>query len=103
MGDMRRITPATSIRYAIDDAWLIIKGKSRKYGYQQYKGLCQTLVRRDEYMGPSFSTADAYIAKCARGQEKTATPTRWRRNGTNHHIQKVVQDVANFCDPLGLQ
>ncbi|HKQ36983.1 MAG TPA: beta family protein, partial [Verrucomicrobiae bacterium] len=102
MGDMRRITPATNIRYTIDDAWLIIKGKSRKYGYQQYKGLCETLIRREEYMGASFSTADAYIAKCARGQEKTGNPTRWRRNATNHHIEKVLRDVANFCDSSGL-
>lgn len=103
-GDMRLLKPAATIRYTIDDAWLIIKGKNvRKHGLKQYRSLCKTLVDSDEYLGAPFSMADAYIAGCARGHESTGNLTTWRRMGTNHHIEKVVRDVASFCDSLGLQ
>jgi len=97
--DMRIIKPAASIRYAIDDAWYIIKGSNvRDNGFKQYRKHCQKLVATPFYLGPAFSDGDHYIAKCADGSGKTGNLATWRRVGTNHHLEKVVQDISNLFD-----
>lgn len=39
--DMRLVRPSANIRYAIDDAWFIVKGSNvRDNGYEQFRNLC---------------------------------------------------------------
>jgi len=95
--DMRFIKPSASIRYTIDDAWLFIKGPNvRDHGFAQYRDHCHNLVSSPEFMGPNFSFGDRYIAQCAAGTSGTGNLTTWRQIGTNHHLQKVVADVASL-------
>lgn len=95
--DMRLVKPSASIRYTIDKAWLIIKGPNvRDNGFAQYRDHCRTLVASPEYMGPGFSYGDLYIEQCAAGVGRTGNLTMWRQVGTNHHLQKVVADIANL-------
>jgi len=97
MLDMRPIKPASTVRYATDDAWYIVKGPNvRDNGYGQYRQHCQTVIDSGLYSGPEFSEGDAYIKKCADGTGKTGNLTTWRNVGTNRHIEKVVQDVSNL-------
>ncbi len=95
--DMRLIKPAATIRYTIDKAWYILKGSNvRDFGFSQYRGLCRRLIESPYYMGPDFSAADGYVRNCAAGNASTGNLTTWRWVGTNHHIQKVICDVANL-------
>lgn len=97
--DMRLVKPSATIRYAIDDAWMIVKGSNvRDNGYDQYKDLCKSLTASTYYFGPSFSEGDNYIANCATGIKKTGNLSTWRMVGSNHHLEKVVQDIANLFD-----
>ena len=99
--DMRLVKPYASLRYTIADSWLIARGQNvRDYGYGQYKGLCRQVVESGFYAGPAFSLGDEYINRCAQGMASTGNLTTWRRVGTNHHLEKVVQDVASFADSL---
>jgi hypothetical protein len=94
--DMRIVTPSASIRYSVDDAWFIVKGANARKNREQYRGLCGTVMASHGYCGAGFSDGDRYIEGCAAGSESTGNLTTWRWVGTNHHLEKVVQDVANF-------
>jgi hypothetical protein len=99
--DMRLVKPSASIRYAIDDGWLIVKGPNvRDNRFDQYRGHCQTVINSGNYMGPGFSQGDKYINACAKGG-KTGNLTTWRNVGTNHHIEKVVRDVSSLFGSSG--
>jgi len=51
------------------------------------------LVSSGLFMGHNFSAGDDHIYKCAKKMlKKPGNLTTWRSVGTNHHIQKVVND-----------
>ena len=98
--DMRLVKPSATIRYTIDDAWFIVKGPNvRDNGFEQYRGHCRTLTKSPYFRGSNFSMGDAYIQNCGLGRESTGNLTTWRKVGTNQHIEKVVQDIANLSAP----
>jgi hypothetical protein len=100
--DMRLMKPSATIRYTIDDGWLIIKGKNvRDHGRDQYIEHCSTLVSSAYYYGKAFSRADEYIQGCANRTESTGNLSTWRWVGTNHHLEKVTKDVSNFFGSSG--
>jgi hypothetical protein len=95
--DMRIVKPYATIRYTIDDRCYVVKGDNvRDYGYEQYHELSQKILASSYYCGPTLSWGDDYIQTCANKNAKTGNLTTWRQVGTNHHIEKVVQDIANF-------
>ncbi len=95
--DMRKVKPAASIRYTADDAWYVLKGKNvRDHGYKQYRRLSADLTSSPHFAGRGRSRGDAYIDDCANAIVSTGNLTTWRWVGTNHHIEKVVRDVANW-------
>jgi len=99
--DMRMLKPSVTIRYTIDNRWYIIKGKNYKdYGLKQYHELSRQVLGSKYYFGTAFSWGDNYIQECSSRNEKPGNLTTWRQVGTNHHIVKVMQDIASFCDSL---
>ena len=98
--DMRITKPWATIRYTTEDGWFIVKGENvreEKYGkLTQYRGLCRKLIDSKYYYGPTFSWGDNFIQECASGTGKTGNLSTWRQVGTNHHIVKVIQDIASF-------
>jgi hypothetical protein len=98
--DMRKVKPSATIRYAVDNAWYIVKGENvrdEKFGkFKQYRGLSKKIVDSRYYFGSTFSWGDYYIWECANGTGNTGNLMMWRQVGTNHHIEKVTQDIANF-------
>lgn len=101
--DMRKVKPSATIRYTTDDSWCIVKGigmNVRDDGFTQYHDLCKKLVTPQHFCGATFSYGDEYIQKCADEKIGTGNLTTWRQVGTNHHIVKVTQDIANFYASL---
>ena len=95
--DMRKVKPSASIRYTVDDHWLIIKGSNiRDNGNGQFVDLSKSLLSTKYYKGKSFSKGDEHIYDCARACVNPGNLTTWRWIGTNHHMEKLVQDIANF-------
>jgi hypothetical protein len=95
---MRMLKPSSSIRYTGEDRWLIFKGPAFRDNPGYFRFLARSLVNLSDYDGEEFSDGDAYINKCAEGSEKdkAGNLTTWREVGTNHHIERVVSDVAKF-------
>lgn len=94
--DMRMIKPAATIRYTIEDYWCIVKGTSFRDNRKQYHDLCKKLVHTKYYDGEGYSFGDEYIKKCADKINGCGNLTTWRNVGTNHHVERVVQEIANF-------
>jgi len=95
--DMRIVKPYATIRYTINNHWYIIKGENvRDRGYGQYRELSRQVQASRYYCGPTFSWGDDYIQTCANRSGSTGNLMMWRQVGTNHHIAKVIQDIASF-------
>ena len=96
-GDMRLLKPSASVRYTIEGAWIIQKGRNvRDNGFGQYQGLCKIVADDPRFLGTGFSIGSSYIHGCGHGTESTGNLTTWRWVGTNHHLAKVVHDLAIF-------
>ena len=92
--DPRIITMSASLRYTHENYWLIVRGRSVKtHGWEQYYNLCSDLLKRPEYMGVDFSWGDFYIQECAHRKVGTGNATTWRKVGTNHHIEYVLNQL----------
>lgn len=96
-GDMRFMRGSPNVRYAVDDAWLVAKAKRQKSNnHHAYPGLCGALVASGRFAGSAFSEGSKYIDGCRLGTEKMGNPTTWKWVATNHHITKVVADLARL-------
>lgn len=104
--DMRKIKPSASLRYTIDNAWVILKGTTtrKKNGLHQYVDLCKELAESEYFFGEDYSAGDTRIVECYQKKGKNGKPnsgnlTTWRWAGTNHHITKVIEDLSNLSSP----
>jgi len=96
-GDMRLLKPSATVRYAVDNGWIIAKGVNvRDNGFEQYRGCCGIVTGSSSYLGPNFSPGSEYIENCRLGSVSTGNLTTWRWVGTNHHMTKVASDLASF-------
>jgi hypothetical protein len=96
-GDMRLLKPSATVRYAVDNGWIIAKGSNvRDNGFEQYRDCCGAVTAAASYLGAGFSPGSEYIERCRSGAAKTGNLTTWRWVGTNHHMTKVVHDLASF-------
>jgi len=95
--------PTSSIKYTLDNAWLIMKGKKQKF--EMYLASAAELVKDTRYYGEDFSDGDKFIKEKAdhfrvyiknpaiKGTGSTET---WLRAGINHHLVLVADQVANL-------
>ncbi len=97
--------PSASIRYTLDDAWLIMrgeaiktkKGKEKGPGSAQWPAYATLLLEREEFCGSDFSAGDAYISAMSKQNGKSnGNPMTWIRAGLNHHITLVSRQIASL-------
>ena len=94
-GDMRYMRGSPNVRYAIDDAWLVAKAKRTPGSSNQaYPGLCGLIIGSGSYYGSGYSAGSAHIEGCRSGTTTRGNPTVWKWVATNHHITKVLDDLA---------
>ncbi|MEZ5680938.1 MAG: beta family protein [Erythrobacter sp.] len=96
-GDMRLLKPAATIRYTCDDGWIIAKGSNvRDNGFGQYRHCSGNVTSSPRYLGATYSPGSRYIDACRSGNASTGNLSTWRWVGSNHHITKVVNDLATL-------
>lgn len=96
-GDMRFMRGSPNVRYTVDDGWLVAKAKRQKTGANQaYPALCGAIVASGQFLGAGFSEGGNYIDGCRVGTEKLGNQTTWKWVATNHHITKIVADLAKL-------
>jgi len=92
-----RATILAQLRYAAPDSWIIWKGRNVfTDGFDQFYAICGDLVGRPEYRGAGFSWGDGEIAQKAANAGSPGNAETWRRIGTSHHIETVLEQIANL-------
>jgi hypothetical protein len=90
--------PSASIRYTLDDEWLILRGEGifneDGPGRAQWNANAMLLLDRTDFYGETFSDGDSYIARMSRDASDHGSPMTWIRAGLNHHLTVVSRQVA---------
>lgn len=96
--------PTTSIKYALDDSWLIMKGKKQKF--ELYLANAKLLADdKARFYGESFSSGDKYISDKAKHYpvyiknpkvKGTGSTEGWLTAGINHHLVLTGHQIANL-------
>lgn len=97
------LEPTASVKYTLDESWLVVKGKKRKFEY--FLGAAKLLFEYDGYYGENFSSGDKFIAEKAAHYEHymrdptikgTGTTELWLKAGLNHHFCIVFDQLSNL-------
>lgn len=95
--------PTTSIKYTLENEWLIMKGKKQRF--EMYLGSAKLLSQNSHFCGESFSYGDKYIALKAKHCDVylknkkvggTGSTETWITAGINHHLALVATQVSNL-------
>lgn len=94
--------PSASIRYALSDSWLILRGEDYTReggpGKAQWIGWAQLLCSKAEFgeFGPTFSAGDAFVYNKSINPEDPGEGTDWLFAAINHHMTLTKRQVASF-------
>ncbi len=99
--DPRIMPVSATVRYALADSWLLIKGEStrRRLPSVQFPRLAKQLVYghlRRHFRGEAHCEGCASIKAAADGHPRLGSPEVWRRIGTVHHITEVTQSLRSL-------
>lgn len=95
--------PTTSIKYTLEDEWLVMKGK--KHRFEMYLANAKLLSGDKRFCGENFSYGDQYVALKARHHDVyaknkklggTGSVETWIAAGVNHHLVLVANQVSNL-------
>jgi hypothetical protein len=95
--DPRTMQVSPKVIYTATNGWIAYKGRSsRGRGFGATRAMCQELMQRSEFLGPTYSAGDQYIVSCAQNTVGQGNSGTWKRVATNHHITFVANQVANI-------
>ena len=102
--DPRVMQVSVSVRYALADDWLLIKGEStrRNPARRQFPQLAKKLVYgylRSHFQGTTHCQGCVSIKAAADGQPRLGSAEVWRRLGTIHHITEVSRTLRLLHGP----
>lgn len=95
--------PTSSIKYALENEWLVMKGKKQKF--ELYLASAAELIKDKRFSGENFSDGDKYIAEKAKHFDTyiknpaikgTGSTETWLKAGINHHLTLVADQIANL-------
>jgi hypothetical protein len=102
--DPRIMQMSASIRYAVLDNWLLIKGESTRVTRPgvQFPALATRLVYgslRSSFFGPGHCEGCKSMKAAADRADGFGSPEAWRRLGTIHHISLVIEGLGALSWP----
>lgn len=102
--DPRIMPVSASIRYALADQWLLIKGVSTRIvpPGDQFPDLATLLVHghlAGHFAGWAHCKGCSQMHDAANRAPKLGSPEVWRRLGTIHHITRTVEALAGLTWP----
>lgn len=90
--------PITHLRYTLGSDWLVVRGGESSSGVEGGNGTLKEVSRKivdsGFFAGEAFSAGDEFIADCAAGRCSLGSASEWRRANMNHHITRVIVDLA---------
>jgi len=101
MLDMRFIKPSAKLIYTTDNAFYVRKGPNvRDNGFTQYHDFCMELIKSKMFKGETFSAGDKLIHDCAHRTKNPGNLTTWKWVGTNHHMERLIEDISISASSL---
>ena len=102
--DPRIMPVSASVRYALPEEWLIIKGQSTRAvpAREQFPELADQLVNgtlKRYFAGSAHCMGCSAMAHAADGVPGFGSPAVWRRLGTAHHITQSAEALAALTWP----
>lgn len=98
--DPKKMRMGAKIKYTVEESWLIVKGRGIKTrGFEQYRGLCRSLMQQPEYKGAAFSWGDRFIDNCANGTGGPGNAQTWVTVAVNHHLAFVADQLSRWSAP----
>ncbi len=99
--NFRTMKASATIRYTLNDEWLLIKGESTKIksAKEQFPNIATRLVYgnlKPQYLGSAHCRGCYAIRASAEGLKEDNTPEAWRTIGTVHHIETVTHRIADL-------
>lgn len=100
----RTMQGSATIRYTLEDTWLLIKGKGTrtKRPGEQFPTLAAKLIYsnlKSYFAGSKHCDGCASMKAAADGAPRLGSLQVWRQLGTVHHITKVMQGLASLAWP----
>lgn len=83
------------LRYALPDAWLVVRGLSKGKFNEQMKKVARLIVDSKNFSGAGFSEADFRIRNIADGVVTAGTASDWRSLNMCHHITMVIDRMGD--------
>jgi hypothetical protein len=85
------------IDYTVADGWLRVQGRPAGSSCaEQYRDLCQRVLGSRQFDGECFSWGDDYLYQCGELAAASSNPAIWTAVCNNHHLTRVVLELANF-------
>lgn len=102
--DFRTMQRSASVRYALLEDWLLIKGEGHRATplSEQFPELATQLAYghlRGHFAGPTHCSGCESIKASADGAPRLGSPEVWRRLCTIHHITRVVEQLGALTWP----
>lgn len=99
--DPVRMQVSATVRYALSESWLLIKGESTKKRRPgvQFPWLAKQLAYghlRHRFRGEAHCEGCASIKAAADGRRGLGSAEVWRRIGTVHHVTEVTQALRSL-------
>jgi hypothetical protein len=94
--DLSVIKAAPSIRYALSDGWLLLKGCGSKLPSEQYSNLAAELTvgaLSEHFAGHKHCPGCDSMRRAAEREPEANSRKEWRRFGTIHHITRTVENI----------
>ena len=94
----KKCRPSASLRYALDDSWIIMKGemiaKKGGPGAKQWRAQAKVLSSfKGEYRGPDHCLGCQYISGMANSTDRTGDSTSWLAATINHAMTIGAQQA----------
>lgn len=103
--DPRLLSISGTIRYTIDDRWLISKGGlykgpgGRSMGGKAVVDAAAALQTDRRFLAPSHCDTEVWVGDVANELRSGGNPTVWREIGTRHHLTFVTNQIATTFEP----
>ena len=83
------------LRYALHDAWIVVRGSGQGKFNEQMKKVARHIVESRSFSGAGFSEADFRIQNIADGVATAGNASDWRSLNMCHHITMVVDQMGS--------
>lgn len=81
-------------RYTTSTDWFVTRGAESGSDAVLMTDVCRRILESGHFAGPTFSFADDFIYRTAKGVGRPGNSTTWREVNTTHHITQVVRDIG---------